>query len=118
MGLELINPADMAQTVGNALIDAFDDLATDYQKELNDNSSSPSFLKERYNMNKVLLKRKWAALFLLKISESYKDLLELYYTKSTLTRRHADRQLQMGIVCEESGVKTYASIFPRGCRCP
>ena len=71
--------------VATAFKGAFDELADDYQKGWDKYCDSSAFMKEQYDFNAVLLKRKWAALFLLKIAESKKDLLELYYTKSTLT---------------------------------
>ena len=55
--------------VANALKDAFDELATEYQKKLNDYSSDLSSQKEPYVLNSLLLKRKWAALLLAKLSD-------------------------------------------------
>lgn len=74
---------EMPLTVANALKEALQKLATDNQSNWNKyNSLYDKF--NNYHLNKVLLKRKWAALFLMELSKTKSDLLNLSYTEKAL----------------------------------
>lgn len=70
--------------IENALQAAFTDLDTYLQQAWVENSKKYQFPPSSDNL-KMLLKRKWAALFLMKLSKAKKNLLKLYYTEKSLT---------------------------------
>lgn len=83
--------SQLNDTINGALKDSLKDLADDFLNGWNNyhQKEKDNFLATDNDgfeyWNTTLLTRKWAALFLLKISDSYKDILKLYYEKKTLT---------------------------------